>query len=75
MHLVNYFHKLHQLFVAIKDRIMVEDLDTHEITNYKSDREFERKNNIKYKSVAVKMTYIKGDTFIFKNRYKITLLN
>lgn len=27
MHLINYFHKLRQLFVAIKDRIMVEDLD------------------------------------------------
>lgn len=54
---------------------MVEDLDTHEITNYKSYREFEIKNNIKYKSVAVKTTYIKGDTFIFKNKYKITLLN
>ena len=56
-------------------KITVEDLYTHEISNYTSYREFERKNNIKYKSVAVKTTYIKGDTFIFKDRYKITLLN
>lgn len=56
-------------------KILVEDLDTHSNAVYSSYRDFERKNNLKYKSVAVKTTYHKGDTFLFRKRYQITLLN
>ena len=56
-------------------KIEVEDLYTNTKTIYSSYREFEKINHLKYKSVAVKTTYVKGDTFVFKERYKITLLN
>lgn len=62
-------------FVVGSRKIEVENLETGETTIYTSYRDFERKNDLKYKSVAVKVTYHKGDTFIFRSKYKITLLN
>ena len=56
-------------------KIEVFDSLTGKTSIYGSYRQFERDNGLKYKSVAVKTTYFKGDIFFFRERYRITLLN
>ncbi len=56
-------------------KIKVYNMENNIIKIFNSYREFEKSEGLKHRSVAIKTTYHKGESFIFKNKYKITLLN
>lgn len=66
--------KKHDIHVGSRN-ISVFDRQTKQTCVYESYRDFERKNNLKIKTISSKTPYKKGDVFLLKDRYEITLLN
>lgn len=54
--------------------ILVEDLDTNEIKEFKTYSSAEKYYNLEKRELS-QITHLKGDVFIIRNKYKITVLN